>query len=120
GGVSFADEKATLVENATKVIGELHPHYHADVQRFIAEDPLRKARILRLCRLISGLSIPKILHVSHGMGGGVHQHINELAQTFEGRAACIWLYPNGDAGHLTLRLGAGKHADAIEFERHEV
>lgn len=116
GGVSFAGEKTALVENANKVLNELHPNYHTDVQRFIAEDPLRKARILRMCQLISRLEVPKILHISHGMGGGVLQHIRELMQELGERAAGIWLHPDGDEGKLVLRLGAGEHADSIEFK----
>ncbi len=116
GGVSFADEKNALVENANKVLDELHPTYHTDVQRFIAEDPLRKSRILRMCQLISQLEIPKILHISHGMGGGVLQHIRELTEELGERAAAVWLHPDGDSGRVALRLGAGKHADTIEFQ----
>lgn len=119
GGVSFAGDKAALVENATKVIASLHPNYHADVQRFISEDPLRKSRILRHCLLLSRLVRPKVLHVSHGMGGGVRQHICEVAETLEGRAASLWLYPGSSDEQLILKLGTGEHADAMEFRMPE-
>jgi GT2 family glycosyltransferase len=115
GGVSFGVDKEALGENAMRVIDALHPNYHADVQRFIAADPLRSARILRFARLIADAQIPKILHISHGIGGGVDQHIEELSDAVDGRAICILLSPRDDGACVEVRLGIRKTADGLFF-----
>lgn len=76
-------------------------------------DPLRSARIYRYIRLLGQARVPKILHVSHAMGGGVEQHINELAAHFSQLAAHIILSPHGEQGLIRIRLGIARQADQI-------
>ncbi|EIJ35972.1 FkbM family methyltransferase [Thiothrix nivea] len=115
GGVSFGAEKALLVENAMAVIDGLHPNYHRDIQGFIRRDPLKEARLLRLMQLLSTVSIPKVLHVSHGLGGGVEQHIMELADYHYSKnlAFPLILTPLGTGEHCTLRFGYKLTADDL-------
>jgi len=115
GGVSFSSDKIALVENAVRVIDELHPNYHSDVQRFIMHDPLRGARVERHVKLLAALRVPKILHVSHGIGGGVGQHIEELADHLGNRAASLMLAPSARDRGFLLTLGVGVNADRLEF-----
>jgi GT2 family glycosyltransferase/glycosyltransferase involved in cell wall biosynthesis len=115
GGANFGTDKAALIENAMKTIDELHPNYHADVQRFIASDPLRDARIRRFVKLIAKTKTPKILHLSHGLGGGVDQHIEELVQLSDGRAIPLLLLPKPDESRVEVRLGIKNTADSLFF-----
>jgi FkbM family methyltransferase len=115
GGVSFGTEKALLVENAMSVIDELHPTYHRSIQDFIRRDPLKESRLLRLIRLLSTIPIPKVLHISHGLGGGVEQHVMELADYYysKGLAFPLILTPQGTGKHCNLRLGYKRTADDL-------
>jgi len=115
GGVSFGAEKGALVEGAMRVIDELHPNYHADVQAFIAADPHRPARIYRHIKMLSMAPVPKILHVSHGLGGGVDQHIEELGDCISERAASLVLMPHGNGDRIKLQFGARKNTDSFCF-----
>lgn len=116
GNVSFSSDKQALVDRAMQVIDELHPNYHADVQRFIKADPLKTARVARYIQLLSATAIPKVLHVSHAIGGGVGQHVDELAQYFGQRAAHILLAPHGDNNRICISLGMDRHADKLVYD----
>ena len=116
GGVSFGNEKQALIQNAIKMMNELHPKYQNHTQEFITSDPLRNARISRFASLISQTQIPKILHVSHGIGGGVDQHIEELAAVFEKSAIPILLVPHNNGSSVELRFGVTQTADSMVFD----
>lgn len=115
GGVSFSSSKQALTEHASKAIAELHPEYHLDIQRFIAADPLKSVRVKRLVQLISTLDRPKILQISHEAGGGVQQHLDELAESIETNACCLFLAPHRGSGAVTLRMGNFPGADVLIF-----
>lgn len=115
GGVSFSSSKQALVERAMRVMDELHPNYHADVQAFIKDDPLRSARTSRYIQLLSTIEHPKILHVFHGIGGGVEQHIDELAQYFGASAAFIVLTPLSDRNAVGVSFSVVPQADRLIF-----
>lgn len=113
GGVSFSAEKHALVDRAMRVLNELHPNYHADVQHFIKEDPLRLARVGRYVQLLSSLPISKVLHISHALGGGVTQHVNELAKYFGNDVASIIMQPHGKEGQVAIRLSTDPYTDKL-------
>ncbi len=115
GGVSFSSEKQALTAKAGRVMDQLHPNYHADIHAFIAKDPLRTARLQRHIRLLAITNLPKILHVSHALGGGVAQHIEELAQHFSRQAAHILLTPYENLGAVSVTLGTGAGANRLIF-----
>lgn len=115
GGVSFSSSKQALTEHAFKAIAELHPEYHLDIQRFILADPLKSVRVKRLARLISSLERPKILHISHEAGGGVQQHLDELAEAIEPGACCLFLAPRRGIGAVALQMGSFSGADELIF-----
>ena len=115
GGVSFSSTKQALIENAFKAIVELHPDYHLDIQKFIAEDPVKAVRVNRLVQLISTLERPRILQVSHELGGGVKQHIEELTETIEPNAYNLFLTPSRGSGAVSLRMGSFPGADELVF-----
>ena len=115
GGVSFSSDKQALVDRAMRVIGDLHPNYLRDVQLFIKKDPLKSARITRYAQLLSALPIPKVLHISHAMGGGTAQHIDELAKYLGQRVAHIFLNTHGRDGAICISFGMVQHADKLLF-----
>lgn len=115
GGVSFSSDKQALVDNAVRVIDSLHPNYHADVQAFIQRDPVRSARVERYVQLLATLTLPKVLHVSHGSGGGVGQHIEELAEYFDQDAAHLMLAPQDGPAVVGLSLRSRKLTDKLLF-----
>jgi GT2 family glycosyltransferase/glycosyltransferase involved in cell wall biosynthesis len=115
GGVSFTDEKLKLVENAMKTLDRLHPEYHKDVQKFIAQDPLRSHRIQRSIDLLRLTSKKICLAISHELGGGVQQHINELGIFLSGDVHIVTLYPKSSSGKTCLRLFPEYVADELSF-----
>ncbi len=115
GGVSFSSEKQALTATAGRVMDQLHPNYHTDIHAFIAKDPLRTARLQRHVRLLAITHLPKILHVSHALGGGVAQHIDELAQHFSKQAAHILLTPYENRGAVSVTLGTDTGANRLIF-----
>jgi len=115
GGVSFSSTKQALIENAFKAIVELHPDYHLDIQKFIAEDPIKAVRINRLAQLLSTLDRPKVLQVSHEAGGGVKQHVEELSEALQANAYNLILTPCRGAGAVSLQMGTFPGADELVF-----
>jgi len=115
GGVSFSTDKQALIDRAMGVLDSLHPNYHADVQAFIQRDPLRLARVERYLQLLAKLTLPKVLHVSHGLGGGVRQHIEELAGYLDQGAAHLVLEPQDGPNVISLSLRACKQTDKLLF-----
>jgi GT2 family glycosyltransferase/glycosyltransferase involved in cell wall biosynthesis len=82
GGESFGDEKKDLIKKATAIIQNRYPLYAAQVAKFIAEDTPRKYRFSALISLFSLSSNPAVLMISHGMGGGTEQYIEEIVDEF--------------------------------------
>ncbi|WP_152668416.1 glycosyltransferase [Pseudomonas frederiksbergensis] len=115
GGVSFSSTKQALVENASKAIADLHPNYHLDIQRFIAEDPVKWVRISRLVRLLASLKQPKVLQVTHEAGGGIKQHVDELGEAFQANLYNLILTPFRGVNAVSLRMGTFQGADELVF-----
>lgn len=116
GSVSFSSDKQALVDRAMQVLDELHPNYHADVHNFVMRDPLKAARVARYIQLLSSIAVPKVLHVSHALGGGVGQHITELAEYSGRRIAHILLAPYDDNGTVSISLSTTQNADKLFFK----
>ncbi|MCE0558547.1 glycosyltransferase [Motilimonas sp. E26] len=93
GGVSFADEQDPRKEKALEILNELHPNYQPDVMDFIAQDPAKRARLAVTMKLLALSSTANILAVSHGLGGGVLDHIHQLASFTRGKANYVLLQP---------------------------
>lgn len=85
GGVSFGAEKLERVASAMRILNRLYPDYHAIVSNFIDRDPIKASRNRIIVEMVRANSLPTILHVTHGLGGGTEKHVNELALYFEGK-----------------------------------
>lgn len=96
GGVSFAEECNPRKQYAQQLLSKIHPNYQLDVANFIKKDPgflIRRTALLNLLRNVNRI---KVLTLSHGMGGGVKQHVNELVEFFTEEALFFHLEPDGN------------------------
>ncbi|WP_380179156.1 glycosyltransferase [Kalamiella sp. sgz302252] len=118
GGVSFAGEQSPRKIKAMELLAELHPNYTADVMAFIAADPAKKARQQVMARIIATTSVPKVLLVSHKMGGGVVTHLNELIAHYKNRVHFLLLSPGEKENTYALALTAegAANKDRIIFD----
>lgn len=104
GSVSFKGEAAERTAKAIKTLGRLHPHYEADVARYIEDDPawVYRARI-DLARLKRLKSERNVLLVCHNRGGGTERHLLEQSQQLLAQgAAAFELRPSHEAGCVAL------------------
>lgn len=119
GGVSFSTEKSALVERAMKTLDELHPNYHRDIQAFIKTDPLRTQRLQRSIDLLRLSSKPICLAIGHELGGGVKQHIMELAEYLSDQAHTVLLTPKENSKKVNLSFFPLEGGDELSFYAEE-
>lgn len=104
GSVSFKGEAAERTAKAIKTLARLHPHYEADVARYISDDPawVYRAR-LDLARLKRLKATRNVLLVCHNRGGGTERHLLEQSQHLLAQgAAAFELRPSHEAGCVAL------------------
>ncbi|MEM9317809.1 MAG: glycosyltransferase [Pseudomonadota bacterium] len=97
GGESFgSDTKRALVRRNNQIVSQRYPTYDAEVQRFIADDPMRTARLALGIAMIAAEAKRAIpIYVAHSMGGGAETY---LQQRIRGDLL-------SGPGALVLRLG---------------
>jgi len=83
GGVSFLEESTKLQEVGSRKLMRLHPNYKSDVATWIARNPMLPIRIIRLLQFCKSQNIYNLLHITHNLGGGTEQHINEIVKCGE-------------------------------------
>jgi GT2 family glycosyltransferase/glycosyltransferase involved in cell wall biosynthesis len=118
GGVSFGSENKPGVVRAQGILDKKHPRYHADIQDYIAADPAREARTRAWLTLFASQDKPKVLMISHKLGGGALQHVEELAQLFCDRALFLLMIPDKDGETVRLSCFDGKRRlkDGLFFD----
>ncbi len=118
GGVSFGEEYSPRVARALERLDRKYPSYHADVQTYIASDPARRLRTLVLFQLFARQSAPKLLFITHKLGGGSQQHVDELAALYAGRAMCLQLTPVEDGRSVALSVfdNGSRLQDGLYFD----
>lgn len=118
GGVSFGDEKKKRVENAIQILDSMYPTYNALVARHIEEDTSRKWRFAAELILKRQKSIPLVLHLSHGIGGGTDKHVVELAKFCNKELQHAMLVPQANCMRLVFpNIESG---GLFEFPFHEM
>lgn len=121
GGVSFAEEGDPRKERALELLAELHPNYDLHVQQFIAEDPAADLRLAAIIAYFNRSPKKKILFVSHCLGGGVKQHINELLALYSEEVDFIQVYPSTVTNSITIQYyscgEAIKQQQSIDLEK---
>lgn len=114
GGVSFMGEADSRKALAIKLLTELHPNYARDVAQYIVKDSAKKARSQLILQIFAAKKTAKILLISHNMGGGVEQHIRELAEHHKGNVCFVLLKPAMDKGKLSLSFPTQDNLKDIE------
>ncbi len=133
GGISFQGEREALMADSAEILASLHPEYAALVEKFVAEDPPAKYRLvvdIELARQRMGLSRmapdhgrdaqkPVQLHVVHDLGGGIARWIQNYSQADEQRINLIlrpWSQSHAMAQGLMLFAG-NDDAEPLGFWR---
>jgi GT2 family glycosyltransferase/glycosyltransferase involved in cell wall biosynthesis len=119
GQTSFGDEKAERVAAAMRMVERRHPGYGRAVGQFIAADPaapLRRAIDLgRLARLRPP-GRRNVLIVTHSLGGGTRQHVDEEIARLTAGGAGVVLMQGGKAGPGSVRLSHPAAAELPSLE----
>lgn len=102
GGISFADQQNAAKARAMETIRRLHPGYERAIHEHIAQDPARGWRLaIDVARLIVR-SCPRVLLVTHGVGGGTAKHVAELVQLFADSLDFLVLCPVASGQHSLI------------------
>lgn len=102
GEVSFAEDAKAARMRAQALVERRHPLYHDLIDQFVATDPARSARRnVDWHRLVSS-GRPRLLMVTHNLGGGVEKHVNELAALLSEQCEVLVLQPTSN-DQLMLR-----------------
>lgn len=116
GNVSFGDEHNELKHTALGKLLARHPRYDVDVQRHIAEDPAKNARIRTWLAALRFGNQPVVIHVCHNRGGGTARFVEELSQAINNQCYSLLLTPSQKRpGYLALtRVHSGPDGLAME------
>ena len=116
--MSFGAEYNPRLSRALDILDKKYPRYHGDIQRFIARDPARATRVRAWLRLFASQNKPKVLMISHKLGGGAQQHVDELARLYSDRALFLLMIPDRDGQTVRLSCydGSRRLRDGLFFE----
>ena len=109
GGTSFgATEKQRLVARNNAVISHRYPGYDADVQGFIATDPLAAPRLALAIAWAAGRANGPIpVYLAHSMGGGAEDYLAQRIMAAIPDAALVLRVGTGLRWQLELHSGHG-------------
>ena len=118
GGVSFGAEQNPRVARAMELLDQRYPHYHRSIQSFVASDPGRDYRTQALLELFSRQRRPKVAFLSHKLGGGAQQHVDELACLYQERALFVQITPETEGRSVSLAFfdGGRRLQDGLYFD----
>ena len=104
GGTSFGAETSARVAAALRTMARLHPGYEAQVQAYIAADPLWEARArLDLARLALHRRERNALLVCHDRGGGTERHLMEQSVALQARGWGVFeMRPSKKPGAVSI------------------
>ena len=117
GAQSFRGRAAYLREHAESVIAKRYPAFNSNVSDWFERDPARSIRAHVDFWLLRRKSGPTILHVAHDLGGGVQEHLMDLAHLLdrEADAVSLILKPWGNQAIQIIGCGAFTGVD-VKFE----
>ncbi|MBK1694526.1 hypothetical protein CKO09_07195, partial [Chromatium weissei] len=115
GGSSFGATKAERIAKAQITVRERHPAYDLLVAAHIRHDPARELRNRASWQRLGRSPLPRLLLISHDLGGGVNRHIHELARWLEPNAEVLVLRPASDDG-LTLNWQRRGEDAELQFQ----
>ena len=103
GGVSFGSEASERKINAQKLVDQRYPDYSESVQRWIRQDPAQPYRLAVDLDRLSERTGPRWLFISHAYGGGVQQHVDDLAALIRDELdGVVWLLQPRDERSVRL------------------
>ncbi len=114
GGVSFSNEQAERIEKAQAVLDRLYPDYHKRVQQHILDDPAAPFRLRARVAMLRRSPRPRVLYVSHHLGGGTGKHVRELVEYLGDRMEGLLIEPVRE-GVVSLAFGTGDETDKLLF-----
>jgi GT2 family glycosyltransferase len=95
GEVSFGGGATAIRERAQAIIDERHPEFQPRLAEFLKREPARPRRRAVDIERLRAEARPRVLFVSHGWGGGIDKHVQDLAAAIAGDAAVLALRPAG-------------------------
>ena len=113
GGVSFSTEKKERLQNAMAVLDRKYPSYHRMIHDHVQKDPARSFRVLAQLKILVASRKEKYLFIAHGLGGGVTEHLQELADCISVDVDCLFLKPS-EGGFVEL----GSHHSEYHWSLH--
>ena len=119
GAVSFGAETNPRIDAAMKIIAARYPDYFARVGRHVRADAVGPYRFAVTAALFAASGLPVILMVCHDLGGGVQQHVDELAARLAGRAHCFQLLATSRGAELSVPAIPGHPVLALPSDRLE-
>ena len=102
GGVSFGAEHNPGITRAQEILDARYPRYHSDVQSFITADAARAFRLRAIFGLFARRDKPGVLLITHKLGGGAQQHVDELASHYQDEAMFLQITPDKDGQSVVL------------------
>ena len=102
GGTSFGESKNARELAAMQTLREMHPDYEPVVHAFVAADPAQPYRQAVDIARLAASTRPRILAISHHLGGGTWKHVTELEELMRPRADTLGLVPSA-TGEVRLR-----------------
>ena len=115
GGMSFGKGRRKLLKSAMETLDRLHPTYHANVRRHIALDPAMPYRINAYIEILRRSKRPKVLFVTHHLGGGTEKHVRELASYLRNKIDVVVLRP-GHNSRITMSLSMEMSPGHLTFK----
>jgi len=104
GGVSFGEAAVERKRLAQEIVDNRYPEFSEAVQSWIREDPAMPHRLRVDFARHNARSGPRWLFVSHNYGGGVQQHIDDLAALIRDELdGSVWLLQPRDDASVRLR-----------------
>jgi GT2 family glycosyltransferase/glycosyltransferase involved in cell wall biosynthesis len=125
GKVSFG-AGSTDLDGKADLLAARHPDFTELVARHIRRDKVGPYRFALTAALFRRSGRPTVLQISHGLGGGVRQHIDAVAESVGSRANMLSLssHPRGVAlalpgqpDHPSMVLGEDRQEDLVRFLR---
>ena len=121
GAASFgSNEKQAAIARNNQIISKRYPQYDLSVQQFIAEDPIRTARIFSALTLLSAQQDQVDIYIAHSLGGGAEQYLEERikAAHFDGNGIVVLRVGGRSRWRLEVHFQNGTlngESDAIEL-----
>lgn len=109
GGASFGSaEKRKLVARNNAVISQRYPAYDADVQDFVADDPLAACRLaLAIAWAATKATGPVPLYLAHSLGGGAEDYLAQRIARAQPNPALVLRVGSALRWRLELHCASG-------------